>query len=281
MFHGSRRDFMKTAGAGVAAAALSGAEIRAELAGPAGSGREKLALGMASYTFRKFTLDQTIAMTRRLGLSKLALKDFHLPMDASDEDLEAAGRKARDAGLDLYGCGVVYMKTPSDVDRAFHYAKTAGMRTIIGVPDPSQLAQVDAKTRETGIAVAIHNHGPEDKTFPTPESVMSKIAGLNPLVGLCIDVGHCRRAGGDPAGAILKYRNRLIDVHIKDIDSAGREGTTVEMGRGVLDIRGILKALLKIRFSGSASFEFEKDENDPLPGVAESVGYARGILSAL
>jgi sugar phosphate isomerase/epimerase len=51
------------------------------------------------------------------------------------------------------------------------------------------------------------------------------------------------------------------------------------MGRGVLDIPGILKALLKIRFAGVASFEFEKDENDPLPGVAESVGYARGILS--
>jgi sugar phosphate isomerase/epimerase len=165
------------------------------------------------------------------------------------------------------------------VNRAFHYAGAAGMRTIIGVPDPSMLRMVDVKTKETGIRVAIHNHGPEDATFPTPASVIEKIKTLNPLVGLCIDVGHARRAGEDPAAAIQKYRDRLLDVHLKDIDSAEKEGTTVEMGRGVLDIPGILKALLKVRFAGVASFEFEKDENDPLPGVAESVGYTRGILS--
>lgn len=279
MLTSSRRDFLKTAGAGVAASALmTGTGSYAHPSGSAGHASRELTLGLASYTFRKFTLDQTIGMTKRLGLSKLALKDFHLAMDSSDDDLAAAGRKAREAGLDLYGCGVVYMKTEAEVNRAFHYARTAGMRTIIGVPDPSMLPMVDLKTKETGIKVAIHNHGPEDATFPTPASVIEKIRTLNPLVGLCIDVGHSRRAGEDPAAAIVKYRDRLLDVHLKDIDSAAKEGTTVEMGRGVLDIPGILKALLKIRFDGVASFEFEKDENDPLPGVAESVGYTRGIL---
>ena len=280
MNHLSRRDFLRTAGTGMAAATvLSRAEASSNPAGSAGHGTERLTLGLASYTFRKFTLEQTIAVTRRLGLAKLALKDFHLPMDASDAELEAAGRKVREAGLDLYGCGVVYMKTEAEVNRAFHYAKTAGMRTIIGAPDPSVLPQVDAKTKETGIRVAIHNHGPEDMTFPTPTSIIEKIKTLNPLVGLCVDVGHTRRAGEDPAGVILKYRDRLLDVHIKDINSVEKDGTTVEMGRGVLDVPGILKALLKIRFDGVASFEYEKDESDPLPGVAESVGYTRGILS--
>ena len=282
MYHPSRRDFLKTAGAGVAAATVLSRSNAAE--NPAGSsapGSEKLTLGLASYTLRKFTLDQTIAMTKRLGLAKLALKDFHLAMDASDEDLAAAGRKVREAGLDLYGCGVVYMKTEAEVNRAFHYAGTAGMRTIIAAPVPSVLPQVDARTRETGIRVAIHNHGPEDKTFPTPTSVIEKIKTLNPLVGLCIDVGHTRRAGEDPAGAIRKYRERVLDIHIKDINSAEKDGTTVEMGRGVLDIPAILKALLKIRFDGIVSFEFEKDEDDPLPGVAESIGYTRGILSVV
>jgi inosose dehydratase len=281
MPHPSRRDFLRSAGAGMAAATiLSGADAEAAPAGSAVRARERLALGIASYTFRKFTLEQTIEMTKRLGLARLALKDFHLPMDASDEDLAAAGRKVREAGLDLYGCGVVYMKTEAEVNRAFHYAKTAGMRTIIGAPDPSVLPQVDAKTKETGIRVAIHNHGPEDKTFPTPTSVIERIRTLNPLVGLCVDVGHTRRAGEDPAGVIRRYRDRLLDVHIKDINSVGKDGTTVEMGRGILDVPGIMKALVKIRFGGIVSFEYEKDENDPLPGVAESVGYARGILAA-
>ena len=282
MLRPSRRDFLKTAGTGIAAATvLPGAAAGPAFAGSPGRSPERLALGLASYTLRKFTLDQTIAMTKRLGLAKLALKDFHLPMDASDGDLAAASRKAREAGLDLYGCGVVYMKTEAEVNRAFHYAKAAGMRTIIGAPDPSLLPQVDARTRESGIRVAIHNHGPEDKTFPTPTSVIERIRTLNPLVGLCVDVGHTRRAGEDPADAIRKYRERVLDIHIKDINSAEREGTTIEMGRGVLDIPSILKALLKIRFDGVVSFEFEKDEDDPLPGVAESIGYTRGILAVV
>jgi inosose dehydratase len=282
MLHPSRRDFLRAAGAGVAAATvLSRAGAAANPAASAGREPERLTLGLASYTLRKFTLDQTIAMTKRLGLATLALKDFHLAMDASDEDLVAAGRKVREAGLDLYGCGVVYMKTEAEVTRAFHYAKTAGMRTIIGAPDPSVLPQVDAKTKETGIRVAIHNHGPEDKTFPTPTSVIEKIRTFNPLIGLCVDVGHTRRAGEDPADVIRKYRERVLDIHIKDINSVEKDGTTIEMGRGVLDIPGILKALLKIRFGGVVSFEFEKDENDPLPGVAESIGYTRGILSVV
>jgi sugar phosphate isomerase/epimerase len=55
----------------------------------------------------------------------------------------------------------------------------------------------------------------------------------------------------------------------------------VEIGRGVIDIPAVCRALLGIGFTGAVSFEFEKDGKDPLPGVAESVGYVRGVLAAL
>jgi sugar phosphate isomerase/epimerase len=53
------------------------------------------------------------------------------------------------------------------------------------------------------------------------------------------------------------------------------------MGRGVVDLPKLFRTLGKIGYAGIASFEHEKDENDPLPGVAESVGYTRGILATL
>jgi sugar phosphate isomerase/epimerase len=100
-------------------------------------------------------------------------------------------------------------------------------------------------------------------------------------MGLCIDVGHTMRNGVDPAEAILEFADRLHDVHIKDVTEATKAGSTVEIGRGVIDIPGVMRALLKIQYTGTASFEFEKDGNDPLPGVAESLGFVKGVLSVI
>ena len=72
-------------------------------------------LGIASYTFREFSLEETIRMTNRLDIKKLCLKSMHLPLELSPEEIESAAAKVRDAGLDLYAGGVIYMKTRSRV----------------------------------------------------------------------------------------------------------------------------------------------------------------------
>ncbi|NOR15740.1 MAG: TIM barrel protein, partial [Candidatus Aminicenantes bacterium] len=238
-------------------------------------------LGMASYTFREFSLEDTLAMTKRLGLERIAFKSFHLALDSTEEEIRAVAAKVKAAGLDLYGCGVVYMKNSQEVGQAFKYAQTAGMEIIIGVPDHELLDLVAQKVKEFDIKLAIHNHGPGDKVFPTPESAYDRIKALDPRIGLCIDVGHTQRAGVDPAVDILRFANRVLDVHIKDVTAATGEGQTVEIGRGVIDIPAVLAALIKIKYAGTASFEFEKDGKDPLAGVAESVGYVRGVLDVL
>ena len=104
---------------------------------------------------------------------------------------------------------------------------------------------------------------------------------MDSRIGLCLDIGHTQRSGINPSDSALKYADRLLDVHIKDVSAATKEGSTVEIGRGVIDIPQFLGTLLKINYSGIASFEYEKDGKDPLPGVAESVGYVRGVLSVL
>jgi sugar phosphate isomerase/epimerase len=58
-------------------------------------------------------------------------------------------------------------------------------------------------------------------------------------------------------------------------------GKTVEIGRGVVDIPAVLSALLAVGYSGIVAFEYEKDADDPLAGLAESVGYVRGVLAAI
>lgn len=241
----------------------------------------RLNLGMASYTFREFPLEETLKMTKRLGLERIAFKDFHLSLESTDEEIKTVAEKTRAAGLDLYGCGVVYMQTEDEVERAFQYAKTAGMRIIIGVPNPDLLNMVNNMVNKYNIKVAIHNHGPDDKLYPTPESAYVRIKNLDPRIGLCIDIGHTQRAGFDPSESALKYADRLHDVHIKDVTAATKEGGTIEIGHGVIDIPKFLRTLIKLNYKDSVSFEFEKDGKDPLPGVAESVGYVRGVLVSI
>lgn len=285
----TRREFMKNAGIGVAGVSLSSILTASnrypEKVSPTAFKLEKklsrLNLGMASYTFREFPLDETLKMTKRLGLERIAFKDFHLSLGSTDEEIKAVAEKTQAAGLDLYGCGVVYMKSEEEVERAFHYAKTAGMRIIIGVPNHELLNMVNKMVREYNIKVAIHNHGPGDKLYPTPESAYVKIKDLDLRIGLCIDIGHTQRAGVDPSESALDFADRLHDVHIKDVTAATKEGGTIEIGHGVIDIPKFLKTLIKLDYKGSVSFEFEKDGKDPLPGVAESVGYVRGVLATI
>ena len=280
----SRRNFLKAVGVSLTAGVVTGG-----IAGCGGTtasqtkqdGAERLNLGLTSYTFRKFSLEDAIAMTTRLGLKHISLKSMHLPYDSSDAELQAAVARVRNAGLDLYGGGVIYMTSEDEVNRAFDYAKQAGFLVMIGVPNRDLLDLVDQKVKTYDIRVAIHNHGPGDEHYPSPGSVYEKIQGLDKRIGLCMDIGHTRRLGLDPAEQAVKYADRLYDVHIKDVSSATADGKTVEVGRGVIDIPAFLSTLLKIKYQGVVSLEYEKDASDPLPGAAESVGFERGVLNVI
>jgi inosose dehydratase len=275
----TRRQFIKVSGLGIAGAATS--KISFPVKKTVSRNKETLVpfeLGIASYTFRKFSLEDTLSMTNRLNIKNISLKDFHLPLTASEEEIAKAISLVKQAGINLYGGGVIYMRNEADVNQAFEYAKKAGMMLIIGAPEHELLPLVNKKVKEYDISVAIHNHGPGDKLFPDLESIYSKISDLDPRIGICHDIGHTQRYGNDPVKDTEKYFNRILDVHIKDVTAASAEGKTCEMGRGVIDLPEFFKVLIKNNYRGKTSFEFEKDENDPLPGLAESVGYVRGVL---
>jgi sugar phosphate isomerase/epimerase len=220
-------------------------------------------------------------MTKRLGLKYISFKDFHMPLNSTPEQIQNTVAKVKEAGLTLYACGVIYMKSEADVQQAFDYAKAAGVKMIVGVPNYELLGLVEKKAKEYDIKVAVHNHGADYPLYPSPAIVYEKVKDLDKRIGLCLDVGHTQRAGIDPSEAAEKFADRLLDIHIKDESSATTEGTTVEMGRGVIDLVKLMRTLEKIGYSNIAAFEYEKDENDPLAGVAESVGYTRGILAGI
>lgn len=238
----------------------------------------KLKLGLASYTFRSFSLDDTIKMAKQLNLASISLKSMHMPLESSAEDIKQTAEKVRNAGLDLYGAGVIYMKTPQEVEAAFTYASSAGLEMIVGVPNHELLPLVDEQVKKYNIKVAIHNHGPGDKLYPAPQDVYEKIKSLDKRIGLCIDIGHAQRLELDPSVMLERYKDRLYDMHMKDVIKTSDEDSPVEIGRGIIDIPKVIKTLFKIKYKGNVAFEYEKDGNAPLAGLAESVGYVRGVI---
>lgn len=281
----SRRDLLK---AGAMAAFGSGLNLPVSLSRDAGNSAgvetdpfRGLKLGITSYSVRKLNLDDAIKAVKRVGVSYISLKDFHLPLKSTRDERRATAQKVRAAGLNLVGCGVIYLKDEAEMRNAFEYARDAEITTIVASLDPPAVPMLDKFVKEFGTRVAIHNHGPEDKRFPTPDSVAEAIARYDERIGLCIDIGHTIRAGVDPAQSIRKHAKRLFDLHLKDVTQAAAAGKSIECGRGVINLPSVMKALLDIKYRYHVALEYEAYADDPLPGMAESIGYVKGLLAAM
>jgi inosose dehydratase len=275
----SRRQFVKIAGTGLLAAGLAPVSTMASAASHVNKKADTFSIGMAGYTFREFSVDDTIKMMKRIGVNNLSLKDFHMPMNSTQEQINEILAKFGAGGINVYTVGVVYMKTQDSVDQAFEYAKMAGVKMIVGAPNYDLLPYVEKKIKTYDIRLAIHNHGPDNPLYPNPTDIWDHVKALDPRIGICIDIGHTTRDGADPSVDIKRYAPRIFDLHIKDVDKATKEGVTIEMGRGIIDIPKVVATLRTIKYSGKCSLEFEKDMKDPIAGIAESIGYFKGVMA--
>ena len=297
----SRRAFFKQTGLGLAAVAAApvlltdNAHAQAAFAGDGGDPRDTFRLGVAGYTFHKFNLDQTLEMLKRVDVHYLCIKDFHLPLKSTEEEIAAFHAKCKSFGVTGYGVGPIYMGSEQEAETAFAYAKRVGVKTLVGVPfkqmeidgkkkrvaSPELLKFINEKVQEYDIKYAIHNHGPDmPELFPTAESGIEIIKDMDKRVGLCLDIGHQLRDGKDPVKAMIEFADRIHDLHIKNVTDNTKKGGGIEMPRGKIDMPAFVRALRQVKYSGVCSLEYEKDMNDPLLGVAESIGYFRGVMDA-
>jgi len=188
------------------------------------------------------------------------------------------------AGIKLTAIGTVYFQKDEDDDiRAkFDYAKRAGVKVIVaGDPSPATLPRIEKFVKEYDIKIAIHNHGPEDKIWPSPLDVLKAVKGMDPRIGCCIDVGHCERAGTDVVAAIKEVGPRLFDMHMKDLTDFNSKESQVAVGDGIMPIRGIFETLIAIKYKGYVDLEYEVHGDDPMPGVTKSFAYMRGVLAGM
>lgn len=238
---------------------------------------EGLKLGIAGYSFVHFNLKESLAMMRRMDVHYLCIKDFHLPYKSTEEEIKNFHQTLAESNVKGYAVGPIYTRKKEEIDNAFEYAKRVGVDLVIGIPSPEDLPYLETKVKEYNIRYAIHNHGPEDKVYPNATVIYNYIKNLDSRIGICFDMGHNMRDNHDPIKDVVRYKDRIFDMHFKNVTQAAAEGTTTELSRGVIDIPTYMKTLNKIKYNGVCSLEFEKDMKDPLAGISESVGYFKGV----
>ena len=279
----NRRDFVRSgAFAGAAClvpspASLASAQTTERAASP-------IRLGLASYTFRHFDRAQLIAFMKQLNVDALNAKDVkdHLPMDPQDEGKALADYSA--AGIRLHAAGAIYFTKDDDEDirRKFEYCKRAGIPVIVaGDPTPENLPRIEKFVKQYDIRIAIHNHGPEDELWHSPLDVLKAVKNMDPRIGCCIDVGHTVRSGTDVVQAIHAVGLRLFNVHMKDLSDFQSKESQVAVGEGKMPVRAIFEALIATKYQGFVDLEYEIHEDDPMPGVASSFAYMRGVIAGM
>jgi len=284
----SRRSFLGIAGAGFVASALpASAKVEPEPWG--------IRLGVATYTFREFPRPEAIAFIKKLQTPWVSVKQqgvkgkYHWEMSAPAEEQAQAKKDFQDAGLKVMSAGNTDMKetTVDGLRPLFLWAKNAGIPMFVAAPVHESIGAIETLIKQYDIRVAIHNHGPEDKNFPTPESVLEAVKGRDPRLGLCMDVGHSARTGTDVVKAIADAGSRLLDMHVKDLahfkQAAGEKPGDLqcEVGEGLMPFPQIFKQLKKMNYQGCVNLEYEINGKNPMPGVQQAFSYMRGVLAGL
>lgn len=275
-----RRAWLRTVPGSIGLAAASTHVMRGQQYDIAGA---NFKLGVASYSFRKFSRAQAIQMTKQLGTPYLSVKSFHLPLDSTPEQIAAAKKEFDDGGIILVGCGVINFNEDSDSDirPKFEYAKRLGVPLITCMPARNVLPKLGKYVEEYNIKIAVHNHGPEDPNFPTPQSALEVVKHMDPRCGLCIDVGHTSRTGVDVVESIAEAGPRLLDMHVKDLTSKLVKESQVAVGDGKLPFPQIFLQLIKMKYGGCVNLEYEVHADNPMPGMQKSFSYMRGLLAGI
>lgn len=266
---------------GASAAAAAGL-----LARPASAADEfaGFAVGVQSYTFRNFDLEQMLKRTKELGLKSAEFYSKHIPPDASPGKLKAILKLCEEYGVKPLGFGVSAFTKDHDANRKlFEFGKAIGLKYLSADPTPDSFDSLDKLCEEYKIAIAIHPHGPSGKgrhRWWCAEVIMKAVKDHNKLIGSCLDTGHLIRMDQlgeklDPAEEVRVMGGRNFAMHLKDHDNRKKEDVPFGSPEGRLDVAAVLKALKAVKFDGQIAIEYEAHPDDPSPDVKKCVAVVR------
>ncbi|SMD01958.1 sugar phosphate isomerase/epimerase family protein [Pedobacter africanus] len=270
----SRRSFLTQIGLLSAAPLLAPSDLLAAVL-PAAS----IQYGYAAITWGD-NIKQAIEEISGLGFKGIQLRaNAHTQFGQKPEELIRLLKDAKLA-LPMYSSGNANINTGNDEAEISKHLESARFVKILGgnsiqitnssrpktgkvshedlVKYAALLNEIGKRTAAIGIKTTYHNH--MGQLGESPEEVDVILKNSDPkYVKLLLDIGHYQQGGGDPAAAIIKYKDRLDCLHIKDVkDTADAKGYIfVELGQGRVNLPSVFAALKTIHFNGYAIVELD------------------------
>jgi sugar phosphate isomerase/epimerase len=280
-----RRDFLTASAVAIGGAALGTRTATAQ--DPFGG----FTVGIQSYTFRKFTLEQALKRTQELGLRYAEFYRGHVPTASDAEKLAGIKKLCAEYGVTPIAFGVESFSKDHDANKElFDFAKALGIKSLSADPAPDSFDSLDKLVEEFKIAIAIHPHGPAGggklHRWYSAEVILKAVKDHHPLIGTCLDTGHLIRAAQlgeklDPVQQVKHMGARNFGLHLKDHDNKRRTDVPYGDPAGSLDVSGILKALREVQFKGYISIEYEANADNPSPDVKRCVSYLQDAVRKL
>ncbi len=239
--------------------------------------REPFRLGIQSYSLRGFDRNGALDRTKELGLKFWEAFPAHIPQtdDAKALDEIRAALAAR--GVRLIAWGVQGFGGDEAANRrTFAFAQALGIEILAADPAPEAMPILSRLCKETGIKIAIHNHGPGAR-FDKLESVVKALEGTHEGVGACIDTGHTLRSKEDPVDWAKALRGRVHLVHLKDVKDATQFKI---LGQGDLRLKPFLGELRTQGFKGPLNLEYEENPDNPMADIRACLISLRAALAS-
>lgn len=249
-------------------------------------------IGLAQYTFRRFSFFETLDLAVKLGISCIE-PDFFLPLDKArpklliNEDLSPELRKEvkqrlADRGLTMAS---FYANLGADAERAkkiFEFSKEMGAKAIVAEPPVAAFDMIEKLCDEHDIDLAIHNHPKPSSAYWNPDAVVAACKGRGKHIGACCDTGHWVRSGLDTVECLKKLEGRIRGFHLKDVIASGKpEARDVPLGEGKGNYRAILAELKRQGYRGVLGIEYEHDSPQLMEDVAKCVAFVEQTAKKL
>lgn len=264
MYSPSRRNFLAASTSACLAASFS----RRLLANRAEVG---LKLGIQMFSLRGFDVDAALQHAADAGFEQVEFYKGMLAVDATDEEIAAIQKKVAKLGMSMSAHGVNRFGKDAKANEAiFEFAKKLGIKNITADPDPASFDQLDELVQAFDIRIAIHNHGPRHR-YNKVVDVLRAIENHDARIGACADLGHYIRSGENATEVVRLLKGRLYGIHLKDFAEMKDKTEGVILGKGHLDVEGVIDALIAVGFpaDGALSLEYEENPKDPIADIKE------------
>jgi inosose dehydratase len=272
----SRREMLSGSAAAIAAGSLANWAF-AKDEDPFGG----FTVGIQSYTFRNFNLEQALKRIVECGINKAEFYNAHIPITDDSEKIKSTLKICSDSGVTPISFGVESFTKDHDANKKkFEFAKALGIKYMSADPTPDSFDSLDKLCDEYKIAIAIHPHGPQGGTkrhrWWSAEVILEAVKDHNELIGTCLDTGHLIRMAQlgenlDPTQQIKVMGKRNFGMHLKDHDNKRKTDVIYGQDGGVLNVVAVLKALREVKFTGYIAIEYEAKPEEPTEDVKAMV----------